>query len=231
MKVSSIITTVSLISVMLMLPGCRYKTWLYESFYPGEEVKNNICEMSQYVRSLHIYDQFETLAHFDALWLADEVRENFASIYACKNCFSEERYRSFLRRQLEENKHYISFYVLAAIPDNPLLGEKKSPWGLCLEVDDIELQPREIKLVELDNEYKLFFGRTWSLFKMAYIVKFDAHDGAGDYYIDEDTRSLKLHFTSVKREAMMCWGVTPQGTVVRTSQNHPNVLAYDLYNH
>lgn len=213
------------------MPSCRYKKWISESFYQGKKIDNNVSLMRQYVRSVHVYDQFDTLAHFDALWLSDEVRKNFACIYADKQCFSDERYKSFLRRQLEENKHYISFYVLAAIPGNPLLGEKKSPWGLCLQVDGVELHPRSIELIELDSEYKLFFGRTWSLFKMAYVVKFDAHDGDGKHFIDSDTKSIDLHFISVKREAIMRWYLTQCGTVIKTSQNHPNVLAYDLYNH
>ncbi len=230
MKISTRYISGFLCISIFLLPGCRYRQWIDEAFYQGKKVENHAVAAQQYVRNLHIYDEFDTLAHFDALWLSDQVRSYYVCMYARKHCLTEERFKTALRRQLEENKHFISFYVLAAIPDHGLLGEKDSVWGICLRVNnDEEFRPKEIKIVELMPEYKLFFGPTWTVFKTAYLVKFDAYDDSGNKIITADTRSLELYFTSAKRTAMMRWYLTQEGTVICHSLKHPNILAYDLY--
>jgi len=213
------------------MPGCRYGCWLKDVFYQGQEGDKHLDVVHQYLRSEHVYDQFTTLGHFDALWLSNEVRGAYASVYACKHCLSDERSNAFLRRQLEENNHYISFYVLASVPDccgSTILSDKDAIWSMCLKIDDNMYRPIEIKVVELQPEYCMFFDRYFNRFKIPYLVRFDACDVSGQSLIHNGTRSIELHFNRADRRAVMLWCLDGQGDVICQRLHHPNRLAYDL---
>src|SRR5690606_26100571 len=97
----------------VFLGGCtRIVDWGRSSFYQGENIILSQAPES-YIRSVVIYDQLRTVAIFDALWLSDVVRSAYTDAYALKRGKSWEQKQLFLRRQLEENNHFISFYVLS----------------------------------------------------------------------------------------------------------------------
>ncbi len=226
-----LIFTWFIICILSLLPGCRYGCWLKDVFYQGEKGEKYLGLVHQYLRSEHVYDQFTTLGHFDALWLSDEVRTAYANVYGCKHCLSDERYKAFLRRQLEENKHYISFYLLAAIPEccgSTILSDKDAVWSICLKIDGCVYRPIEIKIVDLLPEYCMFFGKTHTKFKTPYLVRFDARDIAGRSLIASGTRSIELWLTRVDRKITLLWCLDGQGRVLRRRLDHPDVLAYDL---
>lgn len=230
---------VFLISIVILslsvLPGChRYECWLKDVFYQGECIDKHACIVRQYIRSEHVYDQFSTVAHFDALWLSDEVRTAYAQVYATKHCLSDERYTAFLRRQQEENRHYISLYLLSAFRahyGSPLLNEKDAEWSICLQVGDCAYRPIEVKLVEMSPEYVMFYGKIYTRFKTAYMIKFDANDIAGNPIFARGIPSFALLFTSADRRIKLVWCLDGNGNVILRDMNHPDVLAYDIWCH
>ena len=96
------------IAALLLLSGCgRIIDWGKTNFYQGEEMPSFSQEVKPFLRSVTIYDQLETKAWFDLLWLSDEVRTAYAKLHVERMGQSEEKYQAVLRRQLEENSHYI----------------------------------------------------------------------------------------------------------------------------
>lgn len=219
----------------LLLTGCsRYVCWVEDVFNEGQPTADYKYITQCYVRSIRVYDQFATLGLFDVLWLSDEVRTAYAKIYACKIGLSEDRYQIFVRRQLEENNHYLSFYVLGSIPscegkDHSILGTKDSVWSIVLFIDGKRYTPREIKTVDLTPEYMRFFGKTFTHFKTPYIVTFDAKDAFGQSLIEPGvTRSIKIVLRRMGRQECVVWTLDEQGRALCCSSWHPNVLFYDL---
>ena len=192
------------ICLMLVLPGCgRIIDWGKNSFNQVEQVNQFSKIPQQYIRSVKAYDQWSTRAIFDVLWLSKPVRSAYASAYAYKHGKSEDLRKVFLRRQLEENKHFISFYVLA--PHAYSLGEKNSYWTLFLEIDGNNYAPLQAKPIEISQEYQVFFGKLYNRFKTVYHVKFDAKDVEDRSLINPESKIMKLYFRSVKHEVALVW--------------------------
>jgi len=188
----------------LLLSGCnRVIDWAKESFYQGDELRDYSVVPRQFLRSVKVYDQFETLGIFDVLWLSGPVRTAYAQLHSCRHGKSCEHEKAFLRRQLEENKHFIDFYVLT-LYNKPLDGED-SLWSLFLDVDGCRYAPQEIEAIDLSQEYKFFFGKRFGKFKISYMIRFSAQDIENRPLIDENTSSISLVFRSVEKETMLSW--------------------------
>jgi len=205
--------------MVLSLPGCggRIMNWGKEAFYQGCDIAFDTRVADNAIRSISVYDQLTTRAHFDALLLSDEVRKLYATIFTRKQGKNRDQYNSFLRRQWEENKHYIAFYVLT--PYGQHLGDLNSEWVVFLKVGDRELAPSEVKSIDLPAEYILLFGKRFNRFKVAYSVKFNRADladlGDGDIVVSGDSDVGKqaisgldkvvLVFRSLDKETQLCW--------------------------
>lgn len=169
-----------LICLVLLFSSCGVKYYdIVKTETPQSPNQPSVREVAmRYVKSQTVYNQFETLAVFDALWLSDEVRKAYVDVYCNKHGLTQEGAKdSMLKRNLEENNHWITFYVLADIRDrtHPTLSDKDSAWSLYATHGDISVEPESIKEVELECEYQLFFGRgRFVPAKAAYIVKFPA---------------------------------------------------------
>lgn len=198
-------------TVIAMLPfiaGCfRVTHWIEDSFYQGEPVTGYAKIPHHYIRSATVYDQFTTSAIFDVLWLSDEVRTAYTMTYALKNGKTDTMRKAYLRRQLEENRHFISFYVLT---NNILLGEGHNKWAVFLDVNGAVYYPYEIKTIELSPEYQSFFGPRFNRFKTVWLVKFSAKDVSGAPILTNETDKLRLYFRSIKKETAMVWHLPPR---------------------
>jgi hypothetical protein len=196
---------------LLGLPGCgsRIMNWGKTTFYQGCDIVVDTTVADNAIRSISVYDQLTTRGHFDALLLSDEVRKLYAHIFAHKQGKSHDQYISFLRRQWEENKHYISFYVLTSYGQP--LGDQHSEWIAFLKVGDREVAPIEVKSVDLSAEYRLLFGTKFNRFKVAYSLKFnrtDLADFADDNYEQQialGPDKIVLVFRSLDKEVSLCW--------------------------
>jgi len=197
---------------LFLLPGCgRIIDWGVENVDQGTNLCPNLCEARNQIRSSRIYDQFTLVGMFDSLWLNDLVREVYADLYALKHGRTEEEKKIFLRRQLEENNHFISFYVLSA--SEFVLGEVDSEWTLLLNIKDYYFVPTELKVVELVPEYEAIFGKKFNKFKTVYILRFNAKDIEDAPLIQPDTDSVNLVFRSVKKETVHAWCSYPERVV------------------
>jgi len=200
--------------LLAVLPGCgRLIDWGKEIFNQGQEVDEINKRVKNYIRSIKVYDQFTTRGIFDVIWMSDEVRTAYADLYAFRQGKSDEHTKAFMRRQLEENKHTISFYVLS-LYEVPL-GEANSEWNLILKVNEAEFGPIEVKKIELPHEYRIFFGPDhYTRFKEPYIVKFNAKDVDDNLIIGPNTKTLELLFRAVDRRVVVCWTLDEKGNVV-----------------
>lgn len=192
---------------LIIMPGCgRLVDWGKDTFYQGESLPINTVVAQRNVRSIAVYDQFTTCAIFDALLLSDDVRTAYADIYMRKLGSNQDKYNAFLRRQLEENKHYLSFYVLS-LYEKPL-GEATSEWMMFLRIDGVDMVPFEVKSVDISSEYQLLFGKRFNRFKVAYSVKFPIRDRDGNFLINPQAQKIALVFRSMDKETLLTWDMS-----------------------
>jgi hypothetical protein len=199
--------------LLVLLPGCgKMVDWVSDSFTQVSPLDVHCDVVEKYSKSITTYDQLTTVAKFDALWLSHEVRQVYVDLFALKFGKTEEQKRALLRRQFEENNHFISFYVLS-LYEYPL-GDTHSAWTLFLTIGNKNYAPIEVKAVELSPEYMCMFGKKFNRFKVAYSVKFDAKNIDDLPLINDNTTDMKLVFRSVKKEAILTWDLAAEKKVV-----------------
>jgi len=210
------ITFFLLFSFTLMaLSGCgRIIDWGKKSVDQGENIKKEITKAKNHIISSRVYDQFELVGSFDSLWLTDEVREAYADLYVLKRGRTDVEKKIFLRRQLEENNHFISFYMLSVA--DIVIGDKDSAWTVLLRIGDYNFMPTEFRSIELSSEYKSIFGKKFNRFKTAYIVRFNAKDIEDKPIILPGTNFISLVFRTVDKEAVQSWHIDKQGVLQKT---------------
>ncbi|MFI5332858.1 MAG: hypothetical protein ACHQVS_02025 [Candidatus Babeliales bacterium] len=202
---------------LMGLPGCGHVIrWAESNFDQGEILEPVSKVPRNYLRSAYIHRQFSTVALIDALWLSDEVRTVYAQTYGVKNGKNEQMTKAFLRRQLEENKHFISFYVLTNFSLN--IGDQNNTWAFFLTVGETTVAPNEIRVTELTPEFKAFFGKCYNRFKSIYLVKFNAKTPDGKPLITEDAQTMDLHFRSIEKEAILSWQVNVPALVTENNE-------------
>jgi hypothetical protein len=201
MKMNYTLTIIMLL--LIILPNCgRVIDWGVGNFYQGKELTNFTAQVEPFIRSIAIYDQLETKAIFDVVWLSDQVRTAYANLHALRQGKSEEKLQSILRRQLEENNHYITFYVLSTYEVK--LGALHSHWSFFLRLDGLEYHPFEIKEIELPYEYQIFFGKRWNRFKVPYRIRFKPVDD--DTIVNTDSaQEITLIARSGQKEHFFNW--------------------------
>ena len=199
--------------IICCLPGCgKLVDWGKDTFHQGKQLESDREVAQQYIQTVIVYDQFTTRAKFDAMWLSDDVRTSYADLHALKYGRSQEQKKKFLRRQLEENKHFISFYVLS-LYEVPL-GDENSLWSVFLRIGEKHYTPIEIKTVDLSTEYVHLFGKHFNRFKVAYSLKFDAKDIEDMPLIMQDTQQIALYFRSVEKEVSLAWNLQAREKVL-----------------
>lgn len=193
---------------LIMLPSCiKYYEMSNDEFPQAIEKKDDYTELIQEnLKSTRAYVQFATKATFDTLWMSDEMKVAFENVHCNKKGKDENTKDALIRRQLEESKHWISFYVLADVrgKNNTSMTEKDSLWSMYLQVGDKKVSPISIKEVELEPEIQFFFGSRFSNFKSPYLVKFPATDMVGNFYLKEAI-GMTLFFSSPNLETKVSW--------------------------
>ncbi|MFC1894827.1 hypothetical protein ACFLYH_02665 [Candidatus Dependentiae bacterium] len=194
---------------VLFFPSCiKY----YKIAKPETNQGKNLPDPHKVVfdneRDVAVYDQFQTRAIFNVLRLSEAIRKAYVDMNVLKNGKDEQTKQALLRRQLEENKHWMSFYVLADIKDkrNVSLNDKNSLWSLFLQLKDGEkVRPISIKEVELEPEYQSMFDYRFNLFKRTYEVKFPVVDLTGNHF-SKNGDDYELVFSSSKKSCEVNWG-------------------------
>lgn len=194
---------------MLFLPGCiKYHELSTTEFPQGKVVEQQAVLATNYLRSIKLYNQFETIAGFDMLWLSSDVRSYFAQRFCAKRGKDAESFKAIESRQQEETNHWIGFYVLSDIRTrgHVSLKEKNAAWTMFLTIDKkTKVEPLSIKEVELEPEYQAIFGHRFNSFKSVYLVKFPAYGLDGKPYITTPKPSLTLTVCGLQREGSAVW--------------------------
>lgn len=176
------------VPVVVLTFGCikTYKLVPSETSQGIEREKNEEVAKNN-VRSAKIYNQWETLAQFDAIWLSEQTRDSYVDLYCVRRGKGAEARESMRAREREENKETISFYVLADVRDqfHPALTDNDAAWTMYLNIKGKKVRPTSIIEVELDTEIQTLFGHRFvsPKFKTPYLVRFPARDAEGHPYL------------------------------------------------
>lgn len=218
-----VLNTYSLVVFLLFLQGCTFVEWGNVTFRQAEKVSDQYAKsMRPFIKSVSIYNEFVSIAEFSALFLTDQARMIYADYFFHRNFKTDEEQEIARQKLLQENQHYITFYVLGYQPaviypynrsmfsgeyqvQGPLLGAVDASWKITLSVDGKEYLPYDIRSVDLSAEYQHFFALAWSQFKFAYKVRFDYFDEQGEPIITKGPHRVVLNFSSVVYDAKLDW--------------------------
>lgn len=191
---------------LVLFPSCvKYYDVVTSEVPQGETLHDHRQIAYNYIRSQRVMDQFITRAVFDVLWLSNQTRIAYVDDL-CRSKSERER-SALLKRQLEENKHWISFYVLADIRHDTYksLNDKNIEWKMHLKLSDgSRIEPISIQECEIEAEYQRIFGYRFTTFKTGYLVKFPAGDPHEKrLFLTDDP--VTLVFSSSDRMTEVVW--------------------------
>lgn len=204
--------------LLMILPAClkTYELVPSESSQ-GKVFKDDNSVERENLRTVRVYDEWETEALFDVLWMSDQTRRAYVDLYTSRRGSTKEETSKKLEEELEKNKNEMSFYVLADIRDafHPKLTDKNPAWTIYLETDDgdrkMRVSPKSIKELDpgaenLGPEILTIFGYRYTKpkFKTPYLVKFDTKNifmpGA-----PEKMSEFRMVIRSTTRQCTLGW--------------------------
>ena len=214
-----------IIANLILLSGCTVVEWGKKTFNQGCKSEIHLSVPRGHMRNVRVYDEFVTLGIFNAMLISNDVIESYVNLHAEKNEMCEEERQILLNSEIEKTEKVISFYLLAYTPRSrsPIYVPNKyetAPWKVYLNVGCEVYEPYKIKIVELKPEYKLFFGKYLTKFKVVYLLEFLDKDKNGDCLIKEDTKAIKLGFTSFNNKVCLTWKLDKCGKVIYDPNNH-----------
>lgn len=191
------------------LTSCiKYHELATSEFPQGQRCDDKQAVCAAYSRQAPVYKEFETQAWFDLLWLSDSVRTAYVDVYCSKRGWSADKKEEMLKRQLEENRHWLSFYVLAEVPDRTYaaLNDPNALWTFSALVDNNEkIVPEPIKDVDLEPEFQLLFGSKFNSLKTAYILKFPITPDIADALSKGQFKKVQLVIQSIHKKIDVVW--------------------------
>lgn len=220
------ISSIFLFCSLVLFSSCiKYHKLAKQEFPQGDNLDDRREISYNNLRSSTVNDEFATLAIFDFLWLSDETRIAFVDMNCEKSGRDEQTRQAMLCRQLEENKHWITFYVLADVRDNASgsLSDKDALWSFYLAKEEFlpeteeeknkrlrkrlkrktkeidKLMPISIKEIEIEPEYKFLFGPKFDQFGRAYKIKFPATNLVGKKYLATGDRFKLVVASPIKK--------------------------------
>ncbi len=203
-----------LAGILLVTTSCIKYHDVVRSEFPQGTKRESIADVATaYRRMATVYDEFQTKGVFNALWLSDVVRTTYVKLYGDKRGMSAEAQEEMLKRQLEENKHWVALYVLSDIRDKlyTSLTDQTALWSLYLSLDGThKVAPESIKEVELEPEIQRFFGSSYSFFKGVYLVKFAVNEELAAKIARNEIAEMRLMVNSSYKTCWMSW--TPHDT-------------------
>jgi len=182
-----------------------------------------VAAAQQFIRTVKIRNQFSVVATFDVMLMTDQMRMLYVEYYKKSHGLTKAQEASLRQRQLNENKYFISMYIVADQTDHiyinnkalftgeyqkspALLGNKDSMWHVHMIIAGKEYWPESIRVVDLPTEYSQCFGLASNQFSTAYLVRFSAVDDHNNYIVSPDSKStIVLQFTSSLYQADMAW--------------------------
>lgn len=191
-------------SLLFVITGCVKVSDIISTEFPqAQKHEPSYLTIKEYLRSITLYEGFETKAQFDVLWMSDDICSIYAALRSAKVGHNDNERDAFLVRHLEDNRHWITFYVLTEVNDDAhiSLNDKNSSWSLFLQfAQGNKATPVSIKEVDLEPEIRFLFGSRFEMFKKSYRVRFAAN------HLDGEPRLIPEQLFS-----MVCAGVGMSG--------------------
>lgn len=193
--------------VIVGLGGCKYKTY---NFIPAEVPQGKPVSLEEHdilethLQTVRVYNQFSTVAFFDALLLDGPMRTLHTDSFVRRTAKKRE---DVWKDQSSELDNFVSFYILSDVrsADHASLSDDLCPWSIQLANDrDEVLTPASVSERELTPEFTTFFGYRVTPHKTAYLVKFLAKNEQGDLFI-KPGEGCTLFFCSVRAVAEIHW--------------------------
>lgn len=188
--------------MVILITGCiPYHKIVKKEFPQGEntEKKNRLLN---YVKTIRLYAGLSTLLELNALWLSNEIRHEYVMKYCTRRGEGTAFKNDMLRKELAENKKWITFCVLISTSssETSALSDKNPFWTLCLQLPSGEtIVPESIKEAELDPELISFFGDIYTHFKRPFLVRFPLPK--------TKFNSMSLLIESVRRKTYVYWDI------------------------
>lgn len=166
------------------------------------------CVPRTHIRSVRVYDQFNTISIIDAMWISDAVRTAYVDLYSHKHYLSPEHTQTMLENELKRNDRALGFYVL--LWQQPKCGDyleqAGSFWKVALVTETGSYEPRLIKRIDLPCEYVIFFGKRYNRFDRVYYIEFDGM--AEDGKIIDKSSYMTLCFSSFLKKTFLRWNLS-----------------------
>ena len=142
-----------ILAYLVFLSGCNYHNSYQSKMVSTQEiVPMNQERGKKLVRSITMYEQFELVGRFAALWVDNSIKSS-----GNKNHMSPDM---------------ISFYLLSL--GDVHFNEPSSDWKIGLIINDQHYEPMMIQQVAFPCAYQSFFGPHFSQYKVVYLVTFKA---------------------------------------------------------
>lgn len=127
------------------------------------------------LKSVKVYEEFETVALFDFLRYSDEIALACANLKSDRRGASKQTRHSILMHELAINQNEFKFLLQADVRKSvqESLDKKNSPWSFWLEVqDNHKIKPVSIKKIKHTDITQQLFGKDYSRFKTLYQLTF-----------------------------------------------------------
>lgn len=219
------------ISFFILFESCAYSeyepnrilAWAQENFKQAEQHHHDYIKRSQeFIRNLKVYDQLSLKATFDVMFLTDDARKLFVDYHAKIQGMTFDDMQTLYQRQINENKYFISAYVVAWHDEYAYLNSKSlftgeyhkntsilkgddPVWNVSLIVGGRRYLPETIKVVEMPVEYQRFFGPCCNQFATTYLVRFAAKDKFNNYIFTNQKCSPVIRFSSPMYKVDAIW--------------------------
>lgn len=203
--------------VVCLLPLClltsckRYYRWGKQQF---TQVDKRACEakdMTSYLRSVDLYDEFQTVGMFDVLWLSDDVRLHHVDQIADRFALPADKIATMRKDVLQENEQRLVFYLLMTQENDGIVPQlaardAQAMWAVALCRDGQEYPVKQVTRVDLEPEWRQIFGKRYSRYRNAYKLVFNRYTPKMDDLLPTDTSRLELVIRSTKYNVNFCWG-------------------------
>lgn len=212
------------LSIITLGGFSKITEWGKENFkQTAQHAKPFVDKALPFVKMIKIRSQFSILATFDVMLLTDEMRMLYVDFYKKDHGLTKTQELSLRQRQLNENKYFISMYVVATQSDRiyvnnralftgehqktgVILGMKDANWNVRMIIGGREYWPESIRVVDLPMEYRQCFGIAGSQFATTYLVRFAASDDSGrPILLPHQKSSIILQFTSSLYQIDAVW--------------------------
>lgn len=171
---------IPMLAMLITTPACIKTYNIVKTESPqGKANGSRYVASETHRREAKVYNEWMTHAVFYTIPMFDDVREELSRLHCTRMGKDEDFYKSYLRRQLEENKYWFTFHVLADVrsENHDILSDKDSEWSFYIEkLDGTKILPQVVEMIDLNPEELAMWGPTYTNFKTSYIVKFPSKD-------------------------------------------------------